>query len=44
LVVFQVQLARRIDVLPLTRNYMYTDEHRLLERDRVIQRPLMAGE
>jgi cyclopropane-fatty-acyl-phospholipid synthase len=44
LVVFQVQLARRIDVLPLTRNYMYTDEHRLLERDRVTQRPLMAGE
>ena len=33
LVVFQVQLARRIDALPLTRDYMYTDEHRLLERD-----------
>jgi cyclopropane-fatty-acyl-phospholipid synthase len=44
LVVFQVQLVRRIDSLPLTRNYMYTDEHRLLERDRITQRPLMAGE
>ena len=44
LVVFQMQLVRRIDALPLTRNYMYTDEHRLLERDRITQRPLMAGE
>jgi cyclopropane-fatty-acyl-phospholipid synthase len=44
LVVFQMQLARRTDALPLTRNYMYTDEHRLLERDRITQRPLMAGE
>jgi cyclopropane-fatty-acyl-phospholipid synthase len=44
LVVFQVQLVRHIDALPLTRNYMYTDEHRLLERDRITQRPLMAGE
>jgi cyclopropane-fatty-acyl-phospholipid synthase len=44
LVVFQVQLVRRLDALPITRDYMYTDEHRLLERDRVAQRPLMAGE
>jgi cyclopropane-fatty-acyl-phospholipid synthase len=44
LVVFQVQLVRRVEALPLTRNYMYTDEHRLLERDRITQRPLMAGE
>ena len=44
LVVFQMQLVRRIDALPITRDYMYTDEHRLLERDRVAQRPLMAGE
>jgi cyclopropane-fatty-acyl-phospholipid synthase len=43
LVVFQVQLVRRLDALPITRDYMYTDEHRLLERDRVA-RPLMAGE
>jgi len=44
LVIFQVQLVRHVDALPLTRNYMYTDEHRLLERDRITQHPLMAGE
>jgi cyclopropane-fatty-acyl-phospholipid synthase len=42
LVVFQVQLARRVDALPLTRDYMYDTEHQMMERDR--QRPLMAGE
>ena len=29
LVVFQIQLAKRIDALPITRDYMLADEHRL---------------
>ena len=30
LVVFQLQLAKRIDALPITRDYMLHDEQRLL--------------
>jgi cyclopropane-fatty-acyl-phospholipid synthase len=37
LVVFQVQLTRRIDTLPLTRDYMYRQERQLGWRER--QRP-----
>jgi cyclopropane-fatty-acyl-phospholipid synthase len=44
LVVFQVQLAKRVDVLPLTRDYMGYDEHRLLEAEEIDARPRMAGE
>jgi cyclopropane-fatty-acyl-phospholipid synthase len=44
LVVFQVQLARRVDVLPLTRDYMTYEEHRLLEAEEIDARPRMAGE
>ncbi|KAB2915052.1 MAG: class I SAM-dependent methyltransferase [Hyphomicrobiaceae bacterium] len=41
LVVFQVQLVKRIDALPLTRDYMYAGEHRLRAQD---TRPRLAGE
>jgi cyclopropane-fatty-acyl-phospholipid synthase len=34
LAVFQVQLVRNIQALPITRDYMYDTEHRLLEGDR----------
>ena len=43
LVVFQVQLAKRIDALPLTRDYMYNAERGLLEHEGA-ERPRMAGE
>ena len=35
LVVFQVQLGGASTPCRITRDYMYTDEHRLLERDRI---------
>ncbi len=44
LVVFQVQLVKRIDALPTTRDYMLTDEQRLREQEAVEARPRMAGE
>src|SRR6185312_1735063 len=45
LVVFQVQLAKRIDVLPLTRDYMADAEQRLFRKDGAIDgRPRLAGE
>jgi cyclopropane-fatty-acyl-phospholipid synthase len=44
LVVFQVQLAKRIGALPITRDYMLTDEHRLREQEEIEARPRMAGE
>jgi cyclopropane-fatty-acyl-phospholipid synthase len=44
LVVFQVQLAKRVGGLPLTRDYMLTDERRLLEQEAIESRPRMAGE
>jgi cyclopropane-fatty-acyl-phospholipid synthase len=44
LVVFQIQLAKRIGALPLTRDYMLTDERRLLEHEEIESRPRMAGE
>ena len=42
LVVFQVQLVKRIEALPLTRDYMFADEHRLL-RPRAGRRPAAHG-
>jgi cyclopropane-fatty-acyl-phospholipid synthase len=33
LVVFQLQLAKRIDTLPITRDYMFAEERRLLSED-----------
>jgi cyclopropane-fatty-acyl-phospholipid synthase len=45
LVVFQVQLVKRIDALPLTRDYMADAERRLLRKDGAIDgRPRLAGE
>jgi len=44
LVVFHVQLVKRIDALPLTRDYMADDEQGLLEQDAIDARPRMAGE
>ena len=43
LVVFQVQLVKRIGALPTTRDYMLTDERRLFEQEQ-IGPPRMAGE
>jgi cyclopropane-fatty-acyl-phospholipid synthase len=44
LVVFQVQLVKRIDALPLTRDYMLDAERRLLEQDAIDAMPRLAGE
>jgi cyclopropane-fatty-acyl-phospholipid synthase len=44
LVVFQVQLAKRIDALPITRDYMMDGERRLLEQDVIDARPRLVGE
>jgi cyclopropane-fatty-acyl-phospholipid synthase len=44
LVVFQLQLAKRIDALPTSRDYMLTDARRLLEQEEIEARPRMAGE
>jgi cyclopropane-fatty-acyl-phospholipid synthase len=44
LVVFQVQLAKRVETLPLTRDYMHDGESRLGVREAGGQRPRMAGE
>jgi cyclopropane-fatty-acyl-phospholipid synthase len=44
LVIFQLQLARRITALPITRDYMHTDEHRFAEHEAMAARPRVAGE
>ncbi len=44
LVVFQVQLVKRITSLPITRDYMYRHEHGFLEHEALEGRPRMAGE
>jgi cyclopropane-fatty-acyl-phospholipid synthase len=45
LVVLQVQLVKRIDALPLTRDYMADAEQQLLRQDDAIDaRPRMVGE
>jgi cyclopropane-fatty-acyl-phospholipid synthase len=44
LVVFQLQLAKRVGALPQTRDYMFTDEGRLRELEEPGSRPRMAGE
>ena len=43
LVVFQVQLVKRIDALPLTRDYIAYDEQQVRERDDIDARPRMAA-
>ncbi len=45
LVVFQVQLTKRLDTLPLTRDYMTAEEDRLHNREEAITNPpRLAGE
>jgi cyclopropane-fatty-acyl-phospholipid synthase len=44
LVVFQLQLARRVATLPMTRDYIWLDEQRLLAQDAIDRRPRLAGE
>ena len=44
LVVFQLQLAKRVTTLPITRDYMWEDEQRLLAQDAIDRRPRLAGE
>jgi cyclopropane-fatty-acyl-phospholipid synthase len=44
LVVFQVQLVKRIKALPITRDYMYKGEHGFMEHEAHETRPRMAGE
>jgi cyclopropane-fatty-acyl-phospholipid synthase len=43
LVVFQVQILKRIDTLPLTRDYMLDAEQRLLQQDALNARPRLVG-
>jgi hypothetical protein len=42
--VFQLQLGRRIDALPLTRDYIGEAEHRLRAQGALVAEPRMAGE
>ena len=42
LMVFQVQLAKKVDTLPLTRDYMGVAERRLAERERDLAPPVQA--
>jgi cyclopropane-fatty-acyl-phospholipid synthase len=44
LVVFQVQIVKRIDALPWTRDYMANAEQQLLERDAIDTRPRLVPE
>jgi cyclopropane-fatty-acyl-phospholipid synthase len=44
LVVFQLQLAKRMTTLPITRDYIYHNEQGLLEQDAIDRRPRLAGE
>lgn len=43
LVVFQVQLAKRVNILPITRDYMFKAERGIIEHEGS-ERPRMAGE
>jgi cyclopropane-fatty-acyl-phospholipid synthase len=44
LVVFQVQLARQVGALPITRDYIHEEERHLSDQDAIDRRPRMAGE
>jgi len=44
LVVFQIQLTRGINTLPITRDYMFEAERRHAEHEAIEARPRMAGE
>jgi hypothetical protein len=41
--VFQVQLAKRVNTLPITRDYMFKAERGIIEHEGT-ERPRMAGE
>ncbi|HSR81032.1 MAG TPA: SAM-dependent methyltransferase, partial [Hyphomicrobiaceae bacterium] len=43
LVVFQVQLAKRVNALPITRDYIFKTERGIIEHESA-ERPRMAGE
>jgi cyclopropane-fatty-acyl-phospholipid synthase len=43
LVVFQVQLVKRINALPITRDYMLDTEGRLREQDAIKARPRLVA-
>jgi cyclopropane-fatty-acyl-phospholipid synthase len=43
LAVFQVQMVKRIDALPFTRDYMVDAEQRLLEQDAIDARPRLVN-
>ena len=43
LVIFQVQLVKRIDALPITRDFMMDAEQRLLAQDVIDARPRLVG-
>ena len=42
-VVFQMQLAKRRDAVPQTRDYQFAAEARLVEADRGLSRPRLVG-
>ena len=45
LMVFQLQLSKRVDTLPLTRDYMLEGERTLARRERSLEREIrIAGE
>jgi cyclopropane-fatty-acyl-phospholipid synthase len=44
LVVFQLQLAKRVTTLPITRDFIWDEEQRLLAQDAIDRRPRLAGE
>jgi cyclopropane-fatty-acyl-phospholipid synthase len=44
LVVFQLQLVKRVKSLPITRDYMLRGERELMEHEGAVARPRMAGE
>ncbi len=44
LVVFQLQLVKRVTSLPITRDYMLRGERELMEHEGAVARPRMAGE
>jgi cyclopropane-fatty-acyl-phospholipid synthase len=44
MMVFQIQLAKKVGTLPLTRDYMLEEERRLKARDASSFAPRLAGE
>ena len=44
MMVFQIQLTKKLDTLPLTRDYMFEEERRLKAREAGVYTPRLAGE